>query len=290
MKKIDLAVRFGNLSGNDESGSISLTASRADLDLETASMLFCGKTLKAVLTMAPNGDEKQVRLPGMEDEHPPEVDAEFVVKRFSAGAARIGASLAFATMDVDPKQLLHLAKKSGRLIVTEVTAIAKIKPKVDVGDDGEHPDVAAGKDRPHGHPLLEAAAKGHKRKKGADSATPGHHKFAEICEGVCKCAAVKSETIDVLERAGLKRLGIDFSATRNPSLKGLTTAKLEALRDVMSSPIITLGSLCWELSENPDMWKQAKRWRDADGDQLQKSIAAIYYGIVEQEVGTAFDE
>jgi hypothetical protein len=120
---LNVPVAFGGVSIGEDTAKVSFSIERAAIDLERAEANLCGKRLTGKLVVCACGeDPNQKALPGMSDvKH--ELAATFDVKGFRCTPKLIASSASFMLSTIQVEELGHFAKKSGRLIVSEVEEV-----------------------------------------------------------------------------------------------------------------------------------------------------------------------
>lgn len=151
--QLDLNVEFGGVSFNDQTARLGVRVDRTELDITDVDDYFAGKRIDGRVTLRKIDDEGQPRLEGMEDEQPPEIDAVFDCKQFSANQKRYGFGLTFQLCPLLHEQLTHFAKRDGRLLIRSVEGIPSKSDAADDEGEGdvnvpERPNLFAVKPRP----------------------------------------------------------------------------------------------------------------------------------------------
>lgn len=141
---------FGRVSYED-TGSVPVTIPKDDLEPDEAEALFCDSKLGVLIELRPNSERKTLLA------EPTKPRLEFVidVKGYRSSKDGWHFTMKFG-IALDYLEVLgKFAGKSGRC---ELRRLGSAEAKGSGGKNRPHPDVEAGKDRPHGLPALEAAA------------------------------------------------------------------------------------------------------------------------------------
>lgn len=136
---LDLIVAFGNVSAGDKTARIGASMDRSLMTLPKADMTFCERRLTAVLIIKCNGDHPdQGTLDGMKQDDI-ELESVFDVKRLAFTRDDISFGLTAALGGFDVGKLAKFAKRTGRLIVNNVTDIPEEEraKKDEHKEDGE---------------------------------------------------------------------------------------------------------------------------------------------------------
>lgn len=122
---LELPVSFGGVSIGDRTARLGVSLDRnvVTLDVMKADQSLCGCRLTGKI-VARSGEVagEQDPLPGL-DAGDTVLDATFDVKQLSITPASISFGLTFAIKGLDVGELAHFAKRSGKLIVYEVSEI-----------------------------------------------------------------------------------------------------------------------------------------------------------------------
>lgn len=130
---LTLPVQYGNVSIGELTASITASVDRKHLSLAQADRTLCGKRLAGKITAMPGNDNpEQDSMPGMESEE--ELSSVFDTRSFRATPKAISFGLSFKLESVDVTTLANFAKRAGKLIVTEVTAIPEDEKEAGGGE------------------------------------------------------------------------------------------------------------------------------------------------------------
>lgn len=115
---LDVAVEFQGVSIGDETGRVGIAIDRENMNIDVADEAFCGRRLSGSIITVPKGvDPSQQEIFEEGERH--EIAGTFDVKRFSADSKRITAGLTFALAEIKIEELVHFAKRSGRMEILE---------------------------------------------------------------------------------------------------------------------------------------------------------------------------
>lgn len=125
-----LPVRFGNVSVGDETTSVGVSISRANLSPAQAERAFCGKRVSIrLMRLEPGTAPGQATFDGMDGK---ELEAVFDVSGYSVTPKKIGLTLSTALSSVELADWAALAKQEGKLTVVHVEAIPDEEEQEDV--------------------------------------------------------------------------------------------------------------------------------------------------------------
>jgi hypothetical protein len=134
---LTIPVAYGDVSIGEETCRIGVSIARQHLELSVADTQICGKRLIGCITCRPgNSNPDQPTMAGMEEAEA-EIPGAFDVKRISFNNKFINFGLTFSIESIDIAGLAHFAKRSGNLVVTEITAIPDDKATGNGGDEGD---------------------------------------------------------------------------------------------------------------------------------------------------------
>lgn len=150
---LDLPVAFGGFSAGKTTARLGVAIGISDFGVDSpdeavglAWRCFAGHRLTGRIVLgnggAPNGQKELI------DDLHEEVSATFDVKHIGANASVVSLGLAFSIEDVDVKQILGFAKRSGRMIVETVAALPE--PASESDDDDEEEDEGGDDDEGEG--------------------------------------------------------------------------------------------------------------------------------------------
>jgi len=161
MATIKIPVRFKGFSIGKGTARIGFAATHDSCSIERACELFVDRRLHATISL---GQHDGKPLPGMDDAFD-KYHGVFDCKRFSYSPDEISSGLTLAKGDADFDVLAGFVHHSGVLIIAhheDIPEDAKKRGRKKAESNGQHdphPDVEAGKDRPHGTPALDAVAR-----------------------------------------------------------------------------------------------------------------------------------
>lgn len=157
-----LNVEYGGVSFNAETASIGVTVDRQSMQVQRADELFCGRQIDGELLLG-NG---QMTLPGLDQERVKRLPGAFQSPGLGVKPKYFSFKLRFPLSDSALKVLATFAKKAGRLRINSVTVLTHDSRDDEAGEDSNgqqeldyDEELAAGANRPHGTPALEALAK-----------------------------------------------------------------------------------------------------------------------------------
>lgn len=131
---LDLECTWGNVSLGEKTARLGATIARSALKLAQADKTFCGRRITGKITAKPADEEPdQGRLAGMEGVGISEMEETFDVKGLNVSSTHISLGLTFNIKDLDVACLAHFARRTGRLVVTDVSEI----PESENGEDEE---------------------------------------------------------------------------------------------------------------------------------------------------------
>lgn len=135
--ELTIPVSFGDVSIGETTCRIAVTVARKDLTLTKADSQVCAKRLVGSIVCVPgNNNPDQPPLGGMDAET--SVPGAFDVKRISFNKKTIAFGLTFSIESVNIEDLAHFAKRSGKILVTEIIDIPKEeKSPAAAEDDGD---------------------------------------------------------------------------------------------------------------------------------------------------------
>lgn len=157
MNTKQLAVQFGNVNCGDITARLACKVSRKSLSLDEADALLTNRTLTVIVDQQELGEQNRTLF----DDERPSIDASCQSKTFTTAAKHFTFGLTFNLQDVDVPTLTQFAKRTGRVVITDVRELDPPKRK-----KSDHPDVSPGEDR-HSHkgqPALRATAAEHARR------------------------------------------------------------------------------------------------------------------------------
>lgn len=129
--RFSIPVKFKNVNIGDTTGSVGISVDRQHLSIEKAEEVLCGHRLVGRAVRLQDGEHQdQQRF----DAPHHQIAGAFDVKKFSVSPKTIDATLAFALNDIEISELGFLAKQSGRVLVDDIQAIAKV---AELEDDEE---------------------------------------------------------------------------------------------------------------------------------------------------------
>lgn len=264
-EKITLDVKFGTLSIGEYTMGLGVEVPKSKLSLDKFDTLLAGSRLRVeILPNAHGQDPDQKQIPGTFEK----VEAEVDSKRFSVGIDSIKFRLTFPKDGVDHGLVDSLVKKQGQIRLQRVgDALTKESKKAirDAGGDESHPDVAAGKDRPHGTPLLGELAKMMKQRgKDVGWKTPVSALISKNLKAHCKENGVEcgknvgmtEEQIETIQGhfgigGELMVAKLEQCISKNmywyKDIKGFGLGKVDKLSDA-----ITLFRQCYPIPENEE--------------------------------------
>lgn len=116
-----IPVQYGDVSVGDQIARVGVSIDRKRLSLAQADKL-CGKRLIGRITYtAGNDNPDQEELPGIDAAT--FMDGAFDVKRFGFGPKSMTTGLSFAISSIDLPTLCAFAKRSGTIVIEQVTDI-----------------------------------------------------------------------------------------------------------------------------------------------------------------------
>ena len=129
-KKTDvrIAVKFGGVSIGEETARLGIRISRADVALERADEMLCGRRITGKVRVASVSGEgaDQKALAGMEDAIV-EIASVFDIKRLGVSPKEFSAGLQFSLAEIDVSVLAHFAKREGWLIAEKVLVLDEVE-------------------------------------------------------------------------------------------------------------------------------------------------------------------
>lgn len=162
-----LACEFGRVSYKD-TASTTVELDKGALTASQIEELLCGTKIGVLIELCPNDKRNDSFIPGTE---PPRFEFICDSMGYRSGPKSWKFTTKFGAEIGEAQDLFAFAGRSGRI---ELTLLGEAEGRgshdADDEDDDTHPDVEAGKDRPHGTPVLDAAAKA--RKKDQPSLLP----------------------------------------------------------------------------------------------------------------------
>lgn len=153
-----VGMKFGRVSYED-TGSVPVIIPKGLLKADQAEKLLCNTRLKVLIELRPNDERKTL----LKEPTKPRIEFEMDSKGYRSSKDGWHLSLKFGC-GLD--HLLDLGKFAGQEGRGELTRLGEIEGKAEGNGTGPHPDVEAGKDRPHGTPALETAAAARRDLKG----------------------------------------------------------------------------------------------------------------------------
>lgn len=121
---LDLDCEFGGVSIGDTTARVGVKLTRENLDLHEADGFFAGRRLECEISLLNRMDRGQKRLPSMEDDTPPSIEAQADCKGYRVDAKKFGASLTFALDSIDVTELAQFAKSKGTVRANVVGDLA----------------------------------------------------------------------------------------------------------------------------------------------------------------------
>lgn len=320
-----LDASFGGMNYGKEKASTQITIRRALLCNDDAVDLLCKKRLRA--TIETGGDATSDRqLPGMEDDYH-RLDAVIETAKLGTGVKEFTATGNINLSDLDDEaDLLRFRHKPVRLSIHDVEVLvdSETGEPIRSDDEEEHPDVAAGKDRPHGTPALEAAAKA----KAAKEHYCGNceHRWPLDGEKASECPECQSDSFDVhivgyggdpnvneqgvfvagfrepvtvKMRRGVKH-SVTITAVQGVDSKWRAAAEYEAdgegatfkaeVKDGRPSEVEAVKARAGQVF---DLWKKGVRGlSDEQKERRKKALEDLqkFIGAADREPGTIFDK
>jgi hypothetical protein len=155
---------FGNVSIGDQTASIPVKVDSVRFHPDEAERILVGRRVNATIALEEHSERDQRRLPEME---PPRIETVCDIKSYRRTVNDWNFKLTFALKEVDAGILSQFAHRTGRC---ELEVLGDADSDDDDGQgsrprgrprktDPPHPDVEDGKNKPHGLPFLEEAAK-----------------------------------------------------------------------------------------------------------------------------------
>jgi hypothetical protein len=124
---VKIAVQFGGVSIGEETARLGIRISRADVSLENADAMLCGRRITGRVRVAiTNESPDQQGLPGMDDAIT-EIAAVFDVRRLGVSPKEFTAGLTFSLAEIDVSVLAHFAKREGWLIAEKVLVLDEVE-------------------------------------------------------------------------------------------------------------------------------------------------------------------
>ena len=138
-KVLTLEVSFASVNIGDKIASIGVTIDRDQLTAKQADDNLVGRRLTGrALARAADTQAKQESLPGLEEDV--HIDGAFDVNGVSLRPKSMSFKISFSIKDIDVNQLIHFAKREGKLMIDDVEVITELeKPRI-VHDDDEDED------------------------------------------------------------------------------------------------------------------------------------------------------
>lgn len=163
-----MACKFGKASVGDHTFSIPVKVDSAKLSPDEAHQILNGRRLDMLMAIGSSSpDEKKL----FDNEQ--SIKSTVTINGCTMRPKYWAFNIALPSKEVNPDDAFDFANRSGR-IELEVLGDAEAgdtPPDKRKLTDPPHPDVEAGKDRPHGTPFLDAAAKA-KAEKDQANASP----------------------------------------------------------------------------------------------------------------------
>lgn len=132
--KHSMPVAFSNVSIGDETARIGVKIDRANLSIESADEILCGKRCEVKIELGTQDDASgQQYIEGTVEA----IEATVDIKRYSVSPKAISAGLTFALSEVEPRALAPYAKGKGRLLVTKIEDIPEDDEESE-GDEERH--------------------------------------------------------------------------------------------------------------------------------------------------------
>jgi hypothetical protein len=165
---------FGNVSIGDQTASIPVKVDADRFEPEEAHEILCGRRVEATIALEENAERAQKRIESFE---PPKIHTVCDIKSYRGTVNDWGFKLTFALQEIDVGTLGQFAHRSGRI---ELQVLGNAESEEDSDDpprprgrpkktDPPHPDVEEGKNKPHGLPFLEEAAKAQAEKDAGEA-------------------------------------------------------------------------------------------------------------------------
>lgn len=159
-----VAVDFGRV-GYEDSGSVPGLIHKSCLSAADAEKLLCNTRVKVLIELRDNAERKSL----LKEPTNPRFEFEMDSKGFRS--SKDGWHLTFK-LGIALDRLAELGKFAGQTGRAELTRLGEIEGKAESNGQGPHPDVEEGKHKPHGTPVLDAAAKARKEAKATPKLIP----------------------------------------------------------------------------------------------------------------------